>query len=361
MHRRHEGECTVAIKKIHKSFYGDHAASTDDLRLWDDDEVRFLMVLRHERLVSFFGAGECDEFRFIVTELMSGGSIERKLWGTAVSSLTNRSRLVWALDVARGMSFIHSRGYVHRDLKTPNILYDASTGRAKVADMGLGKFVTGSGLVVEAQSISPHDTVSKEKEIARSGRSRETFWEQAIMTSNAGSLSWMAPEVMRKFAGEIAKYSAAIDVYAYGIVLWELMAHKQPWVDDPVLEEGNRDDDDSRRSVGTEIIFEVVRAGKRPTINAEMRSLIGSDYVSFVEQCWRQKPRERPSFDVITTTVDNLLKRCEVKEKNRRRSLRAASAASKTGSKRNSLKSRGVRRSSKKADFVNLDIEDKSN
>ena len=56
--------------------------------------------------------------QFLVSELMSGGSIDSLLWDTPASSLTAVWRLTWAADICLGMSFIHAKGFVHRDLKS---------------------------------------------------------------------------------------------------------------------------------------------------------------------------------------------------------------------------------------------------
>jgi len=59
-----------------------------------------------------------------------------------------------ALDIARGMHFLHTRRIVHMDLKSPNILL-GETGQAKIADVGLAR-VMGADSVVD-QVVSPHD------------------------------------------------------------------------------------------------------------------------------------------------------------------------------------------------------------
>ena len=70
---------------------------------------------------------------------MSGGSIDRRLWGTPLESVTPEERFTWACDIAEGMCFIHSKGFAHRDLKSSNVLFDAATTRAKVSDFGMAR------------------------------------------------------------------------------------------------------------------------------------------------------------------------------------------------------------------------------
>ena len=114
------------------------------------------------------GAGMINGTRFLVTELLTGMSIERSLWGTPRESLTQLSRLVWARDVAMGMEYIHSRGFIHRDLKTPNILHDVVSGRAKIADFGLGKSIA------DGRSGSPFVDKDKAFRTARTMRRAST-------------------------------------------------------------------------------------------------------------------------------------------------------------------------------------------
>merc|ERR1711871_720789 len=73
---------------------------------------------------------------FAVQEFMSGGSLNTRLWGKPFQSVAWSERVQWALDTAEGVCFIHSKGFIHRDLKSQNILYQRESGRAKVADFG---------------------------------------------------------------------------------------------------------------------------------------------------------------------------------------------------------------------------------
>ena len=96
-----------------------------------------------------------------------------------------------ALDVARGLAYLHSRAIVHLDVKSPNVLL-AKDFTAKIADVGLARVLAGDAV--------------------------------ATLTSPAGTLAWMAPEVL---VGDSAINDKA-DVYSYGVVLWELSTHEAP-------------------------------------------------------------------------------------------------------------------------------------
>merc|ERR1712072_1486296 len=105
------------------------------------------MNMKHERIVKFIGAGSImhpqlqDPVLFLVQEFMSGGSLDKRLWHTPLSSVSWTERMQWLSDVAEGLQHIHSQGFAHRDIKSQNILYDSFTGRAKVADFGTTRSV----------------------------------------------------------------------------------------------------------------------------------------------------------------------------------------------------------------------------
>ncbi len=104
-------------------------------------------------------------------------------------------RVKIAYQAAKGMHFLHSSGIVHRDLKSLNLLLD-SKWNVKVSDFGL--------------------TRSKEQLARQDHNNRQA----------EGSLHWMAPEVLNE-AHEIDFMLA--DVYAFGIILWELLTREQPY------------------------------------------------------------------------------------------------------------------------------------
>ncbi len=119
--------------------------------MFADDEIRFLMRTRHERLVMFLGCGITEDGQcFLVTEFMDGGSLDCVLWGGSrgTMSMSWIQRIHILLDVVDGLTYLHLlHKSVHQDLKSPNILLeridgDDVTHRAKIADFGLSKIFT---------------------------------------------------------------------------------------------------------------------------------------------------------------------------------------------------------------------------
>jgi len=256
-----------------------------------------------------------DGHQFIVEELMTGLSIERKLWDTPLKSLTLHTKLVWARDVAAGMAFIHERKFLHRDLKSPNILFSLRTGRAKIADFGIGRSFDD----VRRKSSKKIDIVSLPTTEQKDDEDH-TDWGVCSMTSDVGSLPWMAPEVMTSpdQSEYSSKYSPAIDCYSYGIVMWELMCHARPW--STLKGKNNNDDDDAKkikRRLSVDIIRHV-RDGKRPAIPSDLNGM-PVKYVTLMQRCWNQDPQERPHFEYIVKVMSIMYSENETRDRKLRK------------------------------------------
>ncbi|KAK3159077.1 hypothetical protein QOZ80_2AG0145410 [Eleusine coracana subsp. coracana] len=147
--------------------------------------------LRHPNVVLFMGAITRVPHLSIVTEFLPRGSLFR-LIHRPNNQLDERKRLRMALDVARGMNYLHNCTpvIVHRDLKSPNLLVDKNWV-VKVCDFGLSRM------------------------------KNNTFLSSR---STAGTAEWMAPEVLRNEPSD-----EKCDVFSYGVILWELCTLLQPW------------------------------------------------------------------------------------------------------------------------------------
>uniref|UniRef100_A0A2N9EHV4 non-specific serine/threonine protein kinase n=1 Tax=Fagus sylvatica TaxID=28930 RepID=A0A2N9EHV4_FAGSY len=119
-------------------------------------EIEVLTKVRHRRLVALLGYCINDNERLLVFEYMPEGTLTQHLfhWGeNGCSPLTWKQRITIALDVARGVEYLHSlaqQSFIHRDLKPSNILLGHDM-RAKVADFGLVKNVSDGTHSVETQ------------------------------------------------------------------------------------------------------------------------------------------------------------------------------------------------------------------
>nr|AFC37605.1 serine threonine protein kinase [Piper colubrinum] len=211
-------------------------------------EVYIMRKVRHKNVVQFIGACTKPPSLCIVTEFMSGGSLYDVLHKKkGVFKLPTLLKV--ALDVSKGMNYLHQNNIVHRDLKTANLLMDEHEV-VKVADFGVAR--------VKAQS--------------------------GVMTAETGTYRWMAPEMVIAHKA----YDHKADVFSFGIVLWELLTAKIPYEYlTPV-----------QAAVG------VVQKGLRPTIPKHTHPKLAE----LLERCWQQDPNGRPDFAEITEILQHIAK-----------------------------------------------------
>ncbi|KYR02832.1 SMAD/FHA domain-containing protein [Tieghemostelium lacteum] len=174
----------VAVKVIYKSLL--HKDKKGEF----EKETQILKCLRHPNVVLFMGTCNLQGDLSIVTEYLNRGSVRDVL--NSPKPIDWNTKIKMSIDIAQGMNYLHNYNprIIHRDLKCVNLLVD-NNFNVKVSDFGLSRFISGSGQ-----------------------ESAKTF---------CGTLPFIAPEV---FAGR--GYSTQADVFSFGIVLWEILTHKQP-------------------------------------------------------------------------------------------------------------------------------------
>jgi len=297
-----EGHCkgfgAVAIKVLFaKSFDDDgdlcNEQAAEDLR----KECAVLERLDHPNLLKFYGFGTTvDGNGFVVTELLGRGSLRDALDD-------EHTRLDWstvstiALHVALGMDCLHSIPVIHRDLKSANILLDEHLN-AKVCDFGASRQLhsqrpevlyssfTGVTHIVRGSTsltIDPHEAACIHTTLANLAVG--VVDAHGTMTAAVGSLLWMAPEVLR---GD-KEYGTEVDVFAFGMVLWELATRERPW--DELG--GHHDFFDLIR-----LVTKALQKGRRPTLPSTVATE-APDFVSLMRKCWAGDPADRPSFPEV--------------------------------------------------------------
>lgn len=181
----------------------------------------------------------------VVVEFLSGGTLKQYLIRNRRRKLPFRVVIQLALDLSRGLSYLHSKRIAHRDVKTENMLLDAHR-TLKIADFGVAR--------VEAQN--PRD-----------------------MTGETGTLGYMAPEVLEGRA-----YDKTCDVYSFGICLWEIYCCDMPYPDLSF----------------TDVSSAVVRQNLRPSIP---RCCPGS-LANIMKKCWDSHPEKRPEMSEVVTMLE---------------------------------------------------------
>ncbi|ONK82046.1 uncharacterized protein A4U43_C01F35570 [Asparagus officinalis] len=126
----------VAIKLLERPENDPEHAQTMEQQF--AQEVMLLSNLKHPNIVGFVGACRKQMVWCIVTEYAKGGSVRQFLMKRHHRSIPVRVAVRQALDVARGMAYVHSLGFIHRDLKSDNLLIFGDKS-IKIADFGVAR------------------------------------------------------------------------------------------------------------------------------------------------------------------------------------------------------------------------------
>lgn len=259
----------VAAKLLN---FGHHESKTEaklaSLRASFQQEVSVWHKLDHPNVTKFVGASlgtsdcnipsevsrgdqlqEPSNFCCVVVEYLAGGTLKAFLIKNRRQKLAFKVVVQMALDISRGLNYLHSKKIVHRDVKTENMLLDES-GTVKLADFGVARI----------ESSDPKD-----------------------MTGETGTPGYMAPEVLHG-----KPYNRKCDVYSFGICLWEIYCCDMPYPDLSF----------------TEMTYAVVRQKRRPKIPRCCPSSLSD----VMRRCWDANPNKRPEMDEVV----KMLKRIDI-------------------------------------------------
>ncbi|XP_038135660.1 dual specificity testis-specific protein kinase 2-like [Cyprinodon tularosa] len=214
-------------------------------------EVQLMNRLCHPNILRFLGVCVHEGQLHALTEYINGGNLEQLLDSDLYLSWSVRMGL--SLDISRGLEYLHSKGIFHRDLTSKNCLVRCENGAftAVVGDFGLAEKIPVYSDGVEKQPL-------------------------AIV----GSPYWMAPEVLR---GEL--YDEKVDVFAYGIILCEIIARIEA---DPDFLPRTED-------FGLDVAAFENMIGDCPTA-----------FFSLAVTCCNMRAERRPSFSDIVSTLEAL-------------------------------------------------------
>ncbi|MBA0582795.1 hypothetical protein Gorai_024927 [Gossypium raimondii] len=217
-------------------------------------EIDIMRKLRHPNVLLFMGAVYSQERLAIVTEFLPRGSLFKALHKNN-QALDVKRRMRMALDVARGMNYLHHRNppIVHRDLKSSNLLVDRNWN-VKVGDFGLSRWKNGTFLTT------------------KSGR---------------GTPQWMAPEVLRNEPS-----NEKSDVFSFGVILWELMTVSIPW-----------------NNLNSLQVVGVVGFMDR---RLELPEGLDPQIESIIRDCWQSNPENRPSFEDIINRMTGIVQKSAI-------------------------------------------------
>ncbi|CAM4959577.1 unnamed protein product [Rotaria socialis] len=235
----------VAIKEIRITHL------MDDVRQDFLYEISAMCKIRFDHVLNIFGACIEPNYYAIVVEYMSLGSLFNVLQKKQ-PHLSWPDRWSIALQMTKGVNYLHSMSILHRDIKSLNFLMEKAVDGylIKICDFGLAKI--------------------------RQETSRQTADSNQQRVS-VGTLQWKAPEVLK-----FGKPSKASDVYSLGIVFWELATERVPYeeLDEATISQG-------------------VKAGERLKIPSD----VPHDYTSLISNAWSQEPSDRPTSEQLIQQI----------------------------------------------------------
>ncbi|MBI3892165.1 MAG: serine/threonine protein kinase [Candidatus Wallbacteria bacterium] len=225
----------VAVKVLAPGLFGAVETRARFLR-----EAKLQAQLAHPNLLGVFDAGFAGAHAYLVMELASGGSLCELL--AARGALPAARALELAAQICAGLGCAHDAGVAHRDLKPENVLLTPD-GTAKLADFGLAKSFESEGTLRTAEGV--------------------------LM----GTPGYMAPEAIQG-----SRAGSAADVYAVGVMLFEMLAGRRPF-------EGGRVSD----------ILQEQLTGTAPRLS-ELVPSVPIQVQTLVERCLEREPGRRPEF-----------------------------------------------------------------
>jgi hypothetical protein len=204
-------------------------------------EASIMASLRSPFIVSLYGICLEKPHYSIVMEYMANGSLSNFI--QSEKPIEWKIRYQIGIDVGGGLAYLHNHEMVHCDLKSLNILLDVNY-RARISDFGLSKVKL----------------------------------DTSFSTVSGGSTRWMAPELFE----EGAKSTKAADVFAYGVVLWELGSRKFPFA-----------------TTRNEAVPMLVCRGKREEITKDTPPSMAR----LIAKCWDGRAESRPKIDEAVKTL----------------------------------------------------------
>jgi tetratricopeptide (TPR) repeat protein len=222
----------VALKMI---LAGLHAGTEQQARFRIEAEA--VARLQHPNIVQIYEVGDQDNQSYLALEFVDGGSLAQQRAGTPLPPAP-AARLVETL--ARAVQHAHQRNIVHRDLKPANVLLTAD-GVPKITDFGLAKRLEEEGV---------------------------TGSSGAIM----GTPSYMAPEQAR---GNTRQVGPAVDLYALGAILYELLTGRPPF----------------KAATALETLQQVVH--EEPVPPRQLQPKLPHDLETICLKCLRKEPSQR--------------------------------------------------------------------
>jgi len=252
-------------------------------------ETAILATLCHENIITLRGIKDGDIIQslekndfFIVLDLLTEtlhdrlikwkGRHQRCHYKTKLFNITrvpNEAEVIRRLEdiaigIVNGMEYMHSKRIIYRDLKPMNIGFDELHDQVKIFDLGLSREYCKN----KHQQI--HSALSSV--------------QPRLMTIGVGTPRYMAPEI----AMHETSYGFPVDVYSFGILLWQLLTNRTPF---------------NNISSPIQFVTIVSKKGRRPSLlYVKCREL-----KILIKACWSASPDNRPTFSSIKESLKSII------------------------------------------------------
>lgn len=246
----------VAVKKLQHS-------TAEHMRDFER-EIEILRSLQHENIVKYKGVCYSAGRRnlHLIMEYLPFGSLRDYLIKNK-ERIDYKQLLLYASQICKGMEYLSSKRYIHRDLATRNILVESKL-RVKIGDFGLTK-------------VLPQD-------------------KEYYMVKEPGEspIFWYAPESLTD-----SKFSVASDIWSFGVVLYELFTHNDKSCSPPAVFMSMMGNDKQGQLIVYHL-YELLKSGSR----LPQPSGCPTEMWEIMEECWDNDPGLRPSFNELALRVD---------------------------------------------------------
>lgn len=256
VHRgRWHGEVAIRLVEVDGN-------NEEHLKLFKKEVMNYRQT-RHDNVILFMGACMAPPHLAIITSFCRGMTLYTVVRERASLLDNNKTRQI-AQDIINGMSYLHAKGIIHKDLKSKNIFYD--TNKVVITDFGLFGM---SGVVQEGR-------------------------RKSVLRIPHGWIFYLASEIVRKMSPEEGEdqlpFSKAADVYAFGTIWYELQTGLWPLEQQPV-----------------EALLWLFGSGEG--IRRELgQAHLGKEVTEILSACWSFEADDRPAFTQLSDMLEKLPK-----------------------------------------------------